>query len=271
MLGDVLYVFGGRNSSGLLTSVMALDLTTKGRWRHLPDLSDPRSGLSAVPHPSKGLIYVIGGVDWEGNVLATVDLYFPGNHSWARGVDLPTGRQYFGAALVGESLYVFGGWNAQVGTLSSLDVFNTRTQLWTTGPKMLEPAAAFATGSDGAHVYCFGGYDYRKPSFLATVQALDVATAQWKLLPPMPTPRANLAAARTGDQIHVMGGQNGTVLSIIESIDLKTNRWLRFPASLNPPREFFSALSSSSSLLVAGGQNGPFLSSVQSIDVLLCP
>ena len=69
---------------------------------------------------------------------------------------------------------------------------------------------AAAIGAYGS-LYIFGGTDGKQ--VLNSVDILEPETATWGSAPPMPTPRSDHCVARHRDEVYVVGGTMGTVIS----------------------------------------------------------
>merc|ERR1719203_1934684 len=60
-------------------------------------------------------------------------------------------------------------------------------------------------------IYVIGGAQNNQA--LDTVECYDPEACQWSQLPPMPTPRSDLAATVIGGKLYVMGGYDGLLVS----------------------------------------------------------
>jgi hypothetical protein len=106
VIGDRLYVVGG----------WALAGSPPGDWTHdrvVYDFADPHSGWQTIETPPfkrralaaghcDGKLFVLGGIDAEGEVTQRVDVFDPQSGTWSEGPDLP-----------GEGIAGFGvsAWN----------------------------------------------------------------------------------------------------------------------------------------------------------------
>ena len=92
----------------------------------------------------------------------------------------------------------------------------------------------------------------------ASRDAGPAATDRWTALAPAPLERTEVAAARIGRSIYVVGGferESGTTSAAVERYDIRRNRWARVPAmpvALNHP----TATSYRGDLYVHGGYTG---------------
>lgn len=101
-------------------------------------------------------------------------------------------------------------------------------------------------------IYVLGGAHNNEA--LDTVECFDPASAKWATLPPMPTPRSDLAAAAVGGKLCAIGGYDGRTLSVVEAFDPLTHAWE--PLEPMPsPRSDFAAVADGCRLFRCGGLN----------------
>lgn len=83
----------------------------------------------------------------------------------------------------------------------------------------------------------------------------------WKALPPVPTPRTEVAAAAIDDRIYVIGGfiEGGATTALVEVYDVATATWSRGP-DLPVGVNHAMAAARDDTVVVAGGYAGPGLS-----------
>jgi len=111
----VAYMAGGLDSAGrVLADVLGLGLgadASYGLWTSLAPLPDRRAGAAAAAAFSK--VYVIGGFGSDSLAARSVSYatVLPSGtlNGWLRGPDLPEGRAFASAVVVGSTLLVLGG------------------------------------------------------------------------------------------------------------------------------------------------------------------
>ena len=83
--------------------------------------------------------------------------------------------------------------------------------------------------------------------------------ASWRLLPPAPQARTEVAGAALNGRVAVVGGltADGAVSARVDLYDPKRRRWLRLP-DMPAPRHHAMAASRGDRLYVAGGYGDPF-------------
>ena len=117
VVGDKLYVVGGWSMLGggsanaeFCEDALVYDLSSEGaRWETLPVPPFQRRALAAGS--IKGKIYVLGGLEEDGNVVKAVAVYDPATKGWTTGPELPGSKlQGFAASAFGvqDKLYVSG-------------------------------------------------------------------------------------------------------------------------------------------------------------------
>jgi N-acetylneuraminic acid mutarotase len=108
LLGNDIYVVGGRTPNDFqLDTFEALDVAS-GKWDELPSMPAGSGGTAAVAADGK-LVAIGGGSDSERWVTAATWQYDPATRRWERLQNLEVPRHGHGAANVNGRIYVFGG------------------------------------------------------------------------------------------------------------------------------------------------------------------
>jgi hypothetical protein len=180
---------------------------------------------------SDGRIYAIGGFVASASgfeFAATVDAYSSATNTWSAVAPLPYPRGTFGAATGADGrLYAVGGVTIDP---NSVEAYSVSSNSWTAAASMLASASflGVAAGSDG-RIYAVGGLQFTGAGLqtLNTAEVYTPATNTWTMLPPMPTPRHDLAlVAGTDGRIFAIGGQtDNTPVSAVEAYSPSTNSW----------------------------------------------
>ncbi|KAM7175442.1 kelch-like protein 14 [Macrochelys suwanniensis] len=100
-----LYVIGGRNETGYLSSVECYNLETN-EWRYVSSLPQPLAAHAGAVH--NGKIYISGGVH-NGEYVPWLYCYDPVMDVWARKQDMNTKRAIHALAVMNDRLYAIGG------------------------------------------------------------------------------------------------------------------------------------------------------------------
>eukprot|EP00811_Abedinium_folium_P034334 NODE_7223_length_1598_cov_6.222978.p1 GENE.NODE_7223_length_1598_cov_6.222978~~NODE_7223_length_1598_cov_6.222978.p1 ORF type:complete len:311 (+),score=59.70 NODE_7223_length_1598_cov_6.222978:163-1095(+) len=224
-----LWAIGGSSGRCALPVVERLD-PGADRWCAGPPLYGRRYMLATVP--LGGSLYVLGGAGDGGLVLATVERLGPGKDAdWSAARPLPSIRSHLAAAAPGDgALYAIGGTDG-CNALAVVERFEPAAGelgVWTAAPALSIARYHLAAAALDGALYAFGGWQLPGvPS--AVAERLDPRTAAWSALPPMPTPRAGLAAAATtggGSALFVAGGHDcHAPLASVDCFDVRANAW----------------------------------------------
>lgn len=168
------FLIGGLRGDESLARVDSFH-PTEG-WKRVADLPQAANRLEAA-----GLL-VAGGQDAQGNGLAWVLRYDPGQDRW---VDLPpmgTARRNFALTRLGENVVAAGGWN-RVGEgptefPPSAEVFDGTK--WTRLPDLPNPRDGVRGVAALGSVWLFGGYD-GQPRATGTRGLWRSADSAWRI------------------------------------------------------------------------------------------
>lgn len=141
VLGDRLYVAGGRNdASPTLTSLAIYDFRTR-RWRSGPPLHRGREHVAAVA--ADGAVWVLGGRALGQGNFTDVERYVPGARAWEQRAPMPLARSSFQAVVAKGRIVAVGGEDAG-STFSEVDGLSLRTGRWHRLPDL--PSARHGLG-----------------------------------------------------------------------------------------------------------------------------
>lgn len=129
--GEKLYVLGGENETGSLSSFAAFD-TEKKTWESLPDYPGNVSGIckAAMITDNKD-IYVIGGqtsTKPDAKALKNVYVYHTESKQWQKKADMKEGRTNLSTAVCDKKVYAF----SKAGATDRVDVYDMNTDTWET-------------------------------------------------------------------------------------------------------------------------------------------
>jgi len=202
-------------------------------WVTLASMPTPRCDFGVAV--LEGKIYVIGGVNKNGEYLGTVEVYNPATNSWTSKPSMPTKRSEFATAVYNGKIYVFGG-NTSSGIIGTTEVFDPQTNTWTTAASMPTPRAGLQAAVVNDQIFLIGGKRYSSinPYYVETTinECFDPATGTWSTKTSMPTGVFNYAVAVVNNKIYVLGGarlsEAPNTLNILSSnqvYDAETDRW----------------------------------------------
>ncbi|MGZ4250573.1 MAG: Kelch repeat-containing protein [Solirubrobacteraceae bacterium] len=154
VLGNRLYVAGGRSDTLTTISGLAIFDFDTGRWSVGPSLHHAREHVAGVA--ADGAVWILGGRAVGVGNFADVERYTPGAPSWERLAPMPVARSGFQAVDVGGKIVVVGG-EGPAGTIGEVDELDPATGHWTRLPDL--PTARHGLGlvAVGPLVYAIEG------------------------------------------------------------------------------------------------------------------
>lgn len=215
VVGDRLYVPGGRLASGAISDRMEAYEPRRDRWITLAPLPGPRSGYALAV--VEGKIYMFGG--WDGrSYRADVWQYNPDSDTWTERRSLTEPRAFAAAATVEERIYIIGGENDN-GPVTFNETYTASDDTpqgapWSTRSPLPEARSHLAAVAAGGRIFAVGGGGAEGSALLYNVN-LDA----WE---PLQLPvDAHLQDARmqvVDNKVYIAGGrkQNGFVEHLYE-------------------------------------------------------
>ncbi len=164
LVGERIYVPGGRLASGQPSRGLEVYDLRLGRWETLASLPVALSGyaLAAVD----GRLYLFGG--WDGQqIVNTVYSYDPESDTWQAGTPMSSRRAFAAAvALEGRILLVGGTDGAR--PLDTVQMYYPQRDQagdnpWEDHSPLPEPRSAVGAAAIGGQVYVFGGESTTSP------------------------------------------------------------------------------------------------------------
>jgi N-acetylneuraminic acid mutarotase len=227
-----IYLFGGFSRPGKELAWQPIE----NAWEYTPE-TDSWKALAPLPTRRgaggaamvNGKIYVIGGastlpgasdpaIRFDGqprdSVLGTNEEYDPATNTWKSRAPMPTARNHFLTATVGDRIYAIGGrlGSTFITRSSNTDVneeYDVAHDIWRTRAAMPTARSGVAGGVHNSRIYVAGG-EFQNDKIMAAFRAFegyDPATNSWDgSLPRMRIPRHGFAGAVIGDRLHVVGG-----------------------------------------------------------------
>jgi DNA-binding CsgD family transcriptional regulator/N-acetylneuraminic acid mutarotase len=211
VIGNKVYVPGGRLASGAISDVFESYDPRRDKWTALKPLPSKLSGYALAAF--EGKLYLFGG--WDGqNYHAEVWQYDPGLDKWSAKSPMQTERAFADAAVPERQgrIYVIGGENTS-GALTTNESYNPAEddgsgQSWSTKAPLPAPSSHLAAATTGRTIFVIGGSSGGKQLLQYSV-ALD----SWKPDALPIEPLRDLRAEANIDKLYVIGGQNGSTSS----------------------------------------------------------
>jgi DNA-binding CsgD family transcriptional regulator len=215
VLGGLIYIPGGRLSSGKPTKITEIYDPLTNNWSSGAPLPKPLSAYALTTF--EGKIYIFGG--WDGDkVINDAYSYDPHNNSWSELPPMPTARSNAGAVDVGSKIYVIGGWDG-IQALSVNEEY--LPDLTGTSPKWVKaiplPSGRYAMGITTLAdiIFIIGGIG---SDASPTAIALSPGDNNWgQIETPIQNNWSYLGAVSVGTRLYALGGETETGLS--------TNMW----------------------------------------------
>jgi len=196
-------------------------------WKALPPMPGGKRG-SAVAEEVGGKIYVIGGAannpgsketalyrSRPHRSVGTNEAYDPATNKWETKSPMPTARNHAASGAVNGKIYVIGGrvGSAFIPVASNVDIveeYDPATDQWgALRARMPNGRSAVAHGTYAGKIYVAGGESQSAAinGVFRALEAYDVATDTWAILPSMPIGRHGLAGSFLGNGFHIVTGQ----------------------------------------------------------------
>jgi len=196
-------------------------------------------------------LYVIGGFDPQGGVLARVEKYDPATDRWSDVAPLPRALHHANAGVVGGKIVVAGGLIAGFGAVGDVFLYDPQQDEWTPGPAMPDERGAAAVAVIGERLYVAGGL--RGGQSVADFSALEGGV--WQPLPDLPAPRDHLMAAAADGKLYVIGGRDRSALTA--RVDIWDGATWSSGTPMPTARAASSAAVFEGEIYVAGGEGNP--------------
>jgi DNA-binding CsgD family transcriptional regulator len=209
VIGEQIYVPGGRAANGQPVSVLEVYSPRLDRWDSLTPLPVPLSGYALAAY--EGRLYLFGG--WDGkNYSAAVYTFDPAEKTWQTRTPLPSARAFAAAAVIESKIYVIGGFDGQNSLRATLAYFPQRDrngdQPWDNLAPLPEGRYGMGATALAGMVYLVGGLNNAgQSSDLSPVQyqALNDRWTAFERAPQAVGDRSELLALDT--RLHVLGGK----------------------------------------------------------------
>ncbi len=265
---NYLYVLGGEDTSGLLTSIERAVVNKDGSlgdWQLVGHLSSARSGHKAVM--VNGRLYVVGGYDGS-KVLDTVEYAAINTDgtlgAWQSAKPLTTARMHLGVTAGNGYIYAIGGQNTAV--LRSVEyapiLADGSLGDWQATYDLQTPRTNMDAVMTGGYIYVPTGQNATgKPSTVefAAIQANGSVAAWSHLTANVVSARAYAAAVTDGAYIYLVGGSVGAGNDSTTSVEralIKADHTIDVWQSTSPLRQDMfgtAAVIARNRIYIAGG------------------
>jgi len=240
VIGNSLYVVGGRTPSGPVSTLYRYDPPPVDAWTQLashPGTPVDHMGTAVV----NGILYAFGGtIEFPGPSVAHTYAYDPASNTWSSKAPMPVTLGVMGVGVVNDKIYLIGGLSA-FQTSNVVLEYDPAADRWTD----LTPVAAMPTPRDhfvaatvNGRIHCIGGRQTTIESILDVHEVFDPVTRTWQSRAPLPTARGGFSAAVLNGKILIIGGEGADnaygVFSECEEYDPATNTWRKLSPMKTP-------------------------------------
>ncbi len=171
VLGNRLYVAGGRSDTQTTIDATAIFDFVTGKWSLGPRLHHAREHVAAVA--AGGAVWLLGGRALGQGNFADVERLRPGATSWQRMAAMPLARSSFQAVAAGGRIVVVGGEDA-TSTFGRVDALDPVTDRWQRLADLPQPRHGLGLVADGPLVYAIEGGPHAGLTTSRTVDRLRV-------------------------------------------------------------------------------------------------
>lgn len=215
VLGEKVYVPGGRLAGGGVSDVLEVYDPRQNKWESKKPLPIPSSGYAAVSF--EGRLYLFGGTNGT-DYFSEVFIYDPELDRWDQGESMPTARALMGITASAGKIYVIGGFNGDSALSDNEVYYPSRAaageQAWEKLAPL--PGSRYAMGVTGlaGFIYVVGGKS--DAEWKGTLPNLLYVTAkdQWNLSETSPIPIGyHMGLISSGSFLYVLGGETPEGLS----------------------------------------------------------
>ena len=221
-MSGTVYVLGGLGADH--TPSAAAFRLDPGGWQPIADLPEGRAAGTAVA--LEGKMYVAGGLAAASRLADRMLVYDTAAGRWTDGPGPPTPREHLAGAAQAGRVYTVGGRTAATGNLAAFEVYDPTADRWTALPDLPTPRGGLAGAATCSGLVVAAGGETvgagRSGTF-AEVEAFDPASATWRALPPLPTPRHGLGVVTVGTTLYTLAGgprRGLTVSAATETLNL---------------------------------------------------
>lgn len=186
----------------------------------------------------------------------------PRAFTWTQASPCPIPRFEANGVVVNDELWVMGGFlSSSLNVTKRVDIYDPKTDHWRLGPDLPDAETHLGVANVGGDILLLGGFNGNVLTRTTTagVWRWSASSAAWTAGPDLPTPRAAVAAALLGTQMHAAGGlaQDGNTDSGDHVVwDLAgPSAWVS-AAPMPNPRNHGGGAASSGLLFAVAGRHG---------------
>ncbi len=244
----------------VMASVQALSAQVQGQWTTTGGLQDARE-YNAQVLLATGMVLSMGGIDNNGNLLASAELFKSRSGTWALTGSMAQARELFPAVrLASGKVLVSGGAGSAGSVLSDAELYDPTAGTWSAAaPLSVARYGHTATLLPSGKVLVAGGCTTSTCTETAESELYDPSSNSWSTTGSLNTARYDHTAVLLKDgKVLVVGGSTGTVLASCELYDPAAGTWSNV-AAMNVARYLNgTTLLPDGKVLVTGGTQSRF-------------
>ncbi len=153
-------------------------------WTQFTSMNHARVRHRAVTVGAR--LFVFGGDDSGGNLVAIPEAYTPDTDSWTDLATMPTPRDDVAVATLNNFVYVIGGRSQTSAAVATVERYDTLNDVWATVAPLPTPLRYQHAAAINGKIYVAGGYPGSGTPSVNTVYFYDPPSNTWVTGPPMP-------------------------------------------------------------------------------------
>ena len=153
-------------------------------WTNFHAMTHARSRHRAIA--VGGLLYVFGGDDSGGALVATPEVYSADTDSWADLAPMPTPRDDVAVAVLNGFIYVIGGRSQTSAAVTTVERYDPASNAWATVAPLPTPLRFQHAAAVAGRLYAAGGYPGSGSPLTTSVYYYDAISNTWNTGPAMP-------------------------------------------------------------------------------------
>lgn len=217
VLGEMIYVPGGRQAGGQPATVLEAYAPRQNRWLQLASLPAARSEYALAAF--EGQLYLFGGWDGQG-YTDSVLTYDPEADAWQTRQPMPLVRGRAAAMAMEGRIFLIGGYNGQFALNSVMVYYPSRERAgnpaWEERAPMPEARYGMGAAALANMIYIIGGEDGSVPEEGFQPLQYLVLSNQWARFERAPSATGSqLVLLALDTRLHVIGGQTAAGLSAL--------------------------------------------------------
>ncbi len=236
------------------------------KWETISTQGKPTARHETSFVEAGGKFYLIGG-----RGMKPVDVYDPETNTWTAASGPPIEIHHFQPSVYEGRIYIAGALTGKYPhetPVQNVMIYDPAKDEWSQGPEIPEGRRRGAAGSlihDGTLYIVCGIVDGHWAGYVPWLDALDLESDEWTILPDAPRPRDHFQAAWIDGKIYAAGGRTSSAetgdtfkLSIaeVDIYDVASQTWSTADAPIPTQRAGTSTVVWNGKVVVLGGESG---------------